>query len=503
MSEYDVVVVGAGNAALSAAMAARENGARVLILEKASEDEKGGNSYFTAGGFRFCHTGIDDAATDVLTDLSDAEREQIVLPIHDRDVFYDTLMKVTRHQSNEEMAWKLIDGSRPAMVWLRKHKVRFIPMFGRQSFKLNGKHQFYGGVNIEAVGGGAGLVEMELAEILRMGCEIRYDTGATKLIQDKERRITGLEVRGPNGYETIETPAVVLACGGFESNPEMRVRYLGAGWDLARVRGARHNMGDGIRMAIDIGARPYGNWSGCHSVGWDISAPPYGDYEVLDNFQKHSYPWGIMVNVNGDRFVDEGEDLRNHTYVKFGREIMSQPYRTAIQIFDQKTIPVLRDEYRIKQVTKYSAPTIEGLAAQLAEAFEVDANNLQRTIAEFNSACVPGNFNPSILDGVTTKGLAVNKTNWALPIDEPPFEAFVTTTGVTFTFGGLQIDKTGAVQDLSDRSIPGLFAAGELVGGLFYENYPGGSGLMAGTVFGKLAGEGAAAYSTNKIEAES
>ncbi len=490
MSGYDVVVVGAGNAALCAAIAARENGARVLILEKASEDEKGGNSYFTAGGFRFCHSGVDDAATDVLTDLSDAERDQIVLPVHDRNVFYQALMKVTHHQADEDMAWQLIDGSRPAMVWLRQHGLRFIPMFGRQSFLVDGKHHFYGGVNIEAVGGGAGLVEMELAKVLRMGCEIRYATGATRLIQDRRRRITGIEVRGPDGYEEIETKSVVLACGGFESNPEMRVRYLGPGWDLCRVRGTRHNMGDGIRMALEIGARPYGNWSGCHSVGWDISAPPYGDYEVLDNFQKHSYPWGIMVNLKGERFVDEGEDLRNHTYVKFGREIMNQPFRTAIQIFDQKTIPLLRDEYRIKQVTKYTATGIEELAAEL----EINPRALTATVDEFNAACQPGDFNPSVLDGVTTRGLAVDKTNWALPIDEPPFEAYVTTTGISFTFGGLRIDRSGEVQDVSDRSIPGLYAAGELVGGLFFENYPGGSGLMAGTVFGKVAGESAAAY---------
>lgn len=494
MSKHDVVVVGAGNAALSAAMAARENGADVLVLEKAREDEKGGNSTFTAGGFRFCHSGIDDAASDVLTDLSEAERAQIVLPVHDRQVFYETLMKVTRHQSDEDMAWQLIDGSRPAMVWLRRHGVRFIPMFGRQSFQVDGRHHFYGGVNVEAVGGGAGLVEMELAEVARMGCTVRFETGATRLIQDRQRRVTGLEVCGPDGYEEIEARAVVLACGGFESNPEMRARYLGPGWDLARVRGTRHNMGDGIRMALEIGARPYGNWSGCHSVGWDISAPAYGDYEVLDNFQKHSYPWGIMVNLKGERFVDEGEDLRNHTYVKFGREIMGQPHRTAIQIFDAKTSPILRDEYRIRQVTKYTAPTIGDLARQL----EIDAAALQATVDSFNRACPPGAYengwNPSILDGVSTEGLAIDKTNWALPIDSPPFEAYVTTTGVTFTFGGLRINAKGEVQDVSDRSIPGLYAAGELVGGLFYENYPGGSGLMAGTVFGKLAGESAAGH---------
>ena len=376
------------------------------------------------------------------------------------------------------------------MVWLRNHGIRFIPMFGRQSFMVDGKHHFYGGVNIEAVGGGSGLVEAEIRRALQIGCEIRYDTAATRLIQDKNKKITGLEISSPDGIETINARSIVLACGGFESNPEMRARYLGPGWDLARVRGTKHNMGEGIKMAIDIGARAYGNWSGCHSVGWDISAPEYGDYEVLDNFQKHSYPWGIMVNTDGYRFVDEGEDLRNHTYVKFGREIMKQPNRTAIQIFDQKTIPLLRDEYRIRQVTKVFGNTIEELAQEL----EINVSALTKTIDEFNAACKPGKFNPSILDGVATTGLNPNKTNWALPIDEPPFEAFITTTGVTFTFGGLKVDDKGSVLDNNDRSISGLFAAGELVGGLFYENYPGGSGLMAGAVYGKIAGEHAAAY---------
>ena len=494
MTSWDVIVVGAGNAALSAAMAARENGARVLVLEKAPEEEKGGNSYFTAGGFRFCHTGVDDAAQDVLTDLSPAERERIVLPVHDRKVFYDTLMKVTHHQADEDLAWRLIDGSRPAMAWLRGHGIRFIPMFGRQSFLLEGRHHFYGGVNIEAVGGGAGLIEAELKRVADLGCEVRYGTGAVRLLQDRTRRVTGVEARTADGYEEIPARAVILACGGFESNPEWRARYLGAGWDLARVRGTRHNMGEGIRMALEIGAVPFGNWSGCHSVGWDISAPPFGDRAILDNFQKHSYPWGIMVNVEGHRFVDEGEDLRNLTYVKFGRAIMGQPQRTSIQIFDQKTVPLLRDEYRIREVTKVTADTIEGLARGL----EIDPAALVATVEAFNAGCrmareEPGRFNPSVLDGVATEGVSPPKSNWALPIDRPPFEAYVTTTGVTFTFGGLKIDERGAVIDTTDRPIPGLYAAGELVGGLFYENYPGGSGLMAGTVFGKLAGESAAA----------
>lgn len=487
---FDVIVVGAGNAALCAAISARERGARTLVLERAPENEKGGNSYFTAGGFRFVHDGLEDVAHDILPDLTQEERQKIILPPHNRQFFFDQIMNVTGGQADETLAWLLIDRSRQTMAWLRSHGIRFLPMYFRQSFVVDGKHHFYGGVNIEAVGGGAGLVESEIAEAVKMGIEIRYETAAIGLLQDADRTIRGVKVRTRKGYSEIEAKAVILACGGFESNPEMRVRYLGSGWDLCRVRGTRHNMGEGINMALASGAVPHGNWSSGHACEWDISAPPYGDRWVLDNFQKHSYPLGIIVNLDCERFVDEGADYRNLTYAKYGREIMKQPKRTAIQIFDQKTVKQLREEYRIKQVTKAESSTIAGLAEQL----EIDPVKLEETIKRFNAACGIQPFNPAILDGKCTTGITPPKSNWAQPIDEPPYVAYVTTTGLTFTFGGLQINTRGEVQDMTDQSLPGLYAAGELVGGLFYENYPGGTGLMSGSVFGKLAGESAAAY---------
>jgi len=490
VSEYDVIVVGAGNAALCAAISARENGANVIVLERAPEDEKGGNSYFTAGGFRFAHNGLDDVVRDILTDLSEAEYDQIVLPEHSREFFIDQMREVTGHQCDEDLANLLVDESRQTMAWLRTHSIRFVPMFGRQSFLVDGKHHFYGGVNIEAVGGGAGLVEAEIARAEKLGIEILYSTAAIGLLQSQDRTVTGVKTRTKEGYSEINGKSVILACGGFESNPEMRARYLGPGWDLCRVRGTRHNMGEGINMALDIGAKPYGNWSSCHACEWDISAPPYGDRWVLDNFQKHSYPLGIMVNIKAERFVDEGADYRNLTYAKYGREIMAQPQRTAIQIFDQQTVDMLRDEYRIREVTKAESDTIEGLAEQL----EIDPQALAKTIADYNAACGDQDYNPAILDGKTTTGIEPPKSNWALPINKPPYVAFVCTTGITFTFGGLQINTSGEVQDMTDNSIPGLYAAGELVGGLFYENYPGGTGLMSGSVFGRLAGKSAASY---------
>jgi tricarballylate dehydrogenase len=492
-SSFDVIVVGLGNAAICAALSAREQGARVLMLEKASVEERGGNSLFTAGGFRFVHDGLDDLRQDILDDLSPAEAEQIVLPALQAETYMHDLMHVTEHNSEEVLAQLLIGRSRDTMRWMRRNGVRFILMFGRQSFKLNGKHHFYGGVNIEAVGGGYGLVDQLLKAAEREGIEIRYATRMTRLLQDRVGTVTGVAVKGPDGFAELRAKSVVLACGGFEANPEMRVRYLGPGWELCRVRGTRHNTGDGIKAALDIGAQPFGGWSTCHAVAWDISAPPFGDRVVLDNFQKHSYPIGIVVNLNGDRFVDEGADFRNHTYAKYGREIMKQPQRTAVQIFDQRTIDMVRDEYRIRQVTKAEANSIEELAQKL----DIDVEGLTRTVREFNAACQPGDYNPAILDGVKTKGITPPKSNWALPIDRPPYTGFVVTCGITFTFGGLRINERGEVQDITDQTIPGLYAAGELVGGIFYGNYLGGAGLMSGAVFGRLSGRSAGLRAKN------
>ncbi|HMK87704.1 MAG TPA: FAD-dependent tricarballylate dehydrogenase TcuA [Steroidobacteraceae bacterium] len=493
--EYDVMVVGAGNAALCAALSAREGGSRVLVLEKAPLEERGGNSLFTAGGFRFVHDGIEDLRKDVLVDLSEAEVNQIVMPKLSKQQYMEDLMRVTEDESDEELASILIGRSRETVVWLRSHGVRFLPMFGRQSYKVEGKHHFYGGVNIEAVGGGFGLVESLIRRAERLGIEIRYGTEMRKLLEDRRGAVIGAQVKGPEGYQDIAAKAVVLACGGFEANPEMRTRYLGPGWELCRVRGTRHNTGGGIRAALDIGAQPFGGWSTCHAVQWDISAPPFGDRVVLDNYQKHSYPIGIVVNLKGERFIDEGADYRNHTYAKYGREVMKQPRRTAVQIFDAKTIDMVRDEYRIKQVSKFTASTLEELAMGL----DIDPKGLVRTVNAFNAACRAGSYNPSILDGLGTDGIEPPKSNWALPIDEPPFTGFMVTCGITFTFGGLRIDRCAAVLDTAGERIPGLYAGGELVGGIFYGNYLGGAGLMSGSVFGRQAGKSAGEFARTPV----
>jgi tricarballylate dehydrogenase len=298
-----------------------------------------------------------------------------------------------------------------------------------------------------------------------------------------------LRVRHAGKTGEVQAKCIVLAAGGFQANAEWRTRYLGPGWELAKVRGTRFNTGDGIKMALDIGAQPTGNWSGGHAVGWDRNAPEFGDLSVGDNFQKHSYPWGIMINARGERFVDEGADFRNYTYAKYGRVILEQPSQFAWQIFDKKVLHLLRDEYRIKRVTKARADTLEDLVAKLDD---VNAARALESIKAYNAAVrtdVP--FNPNVKDGRGTRGLAVPKSNWANTIDEPPFEAYAVTCGLTFTFGGVRIDVDGRVIDSDGAVIPGLYAAGEMVGGLFYFNYPGGSGLMAGSVFGRIAGTAA------------
>ena len=484
----DVIVVGAGNAAFCAALAAQEHGAKVVMLEAAPQEESGGNSRFTAGSIRVVYNGVADIKA-LVPDLTPAEIESTDFGTYTADQFFDDMARVTQHRADPDLVELLVMESFATLNWMRDKGVRFIPIYGRQAFKIDGKFKFWGGLTVEAVGGGPGLVAMLTQAATKRGIAIRYRTRALDLLYDGNR-VEGVRVRQDGALRELRAGAVVLACGGFEANPEWRTRYLGPPWDLAKVRGTRYNTGDGIRMALDIGGSPCGNWSGCHAVQWELNAPEFGDLAVGDQFQKHSYPFGILINASGKRFVDEGADFRNYTYAKYGRVVLEQPGQFAWQVFDGKVKHLLRDEYRIRQVTKVSANSIEEFAQKLEG---VNAAEFLKTVKEWNAAVrtdVP--FNPNIKDGRRTQGLAVDKSNWANLIDTPPFEGYAVTCGVTFTFGGLRINTGAAVLDTDQRPIRGLYAAGELVGGLFYFNYPGGTGLMSGAVFGKIAGSSAA-----------
>ena len=490
-----VVVVGAGNAALCAALAASEHNVEVTVLEKADHGERGGNTFFTGGGFRFPYNGIEDIL-ELIPDLSDEELAKIEVGSYPESAMRSDLFRVTEGQADDGMVEHLVRNAYDTVKWMRdRHNQRWVLMYGRQAYEVDGKLKFWGGMITEAVGGGEGLSDRLFSATEEAGIEMRYGCRALGLVVNEQNNaVVGVKVKTRESTEVISADAIILAAGGFESNVEMRTRYLGAGWEFAKVRGTRHNMGDMIRAAIDIGAQPYGHWSSGHAVAWDVNAPPTGNRRIGDLYQKHSYPLGMIVNVNGERFVDEGADFRNYTYAKYGREILKQPLGIAFQLFDQQTVSMLRDEYRIREITKAEANTIE----ELADALGIDVGGLKHTVKQFNDACQSGNYNPAILDGVKTEGIEPPKSNWALPLNQPPYFGVAVTTGLTFTFGGLKINpKTAQVLDTDDLPIQGLYATGELVGGLFFHNYAGGTGLMSGAVFGRTAGENAAQQVTS------
>ena len=486
-----VVVVGGGNAALCSALSCAEHGQQVLVLERAPEEESGGNTRFTAGGIKCVYDGVEDLRA-LMPDLTDSEVATADFGTHPEGRYYDDMARETQHRADPDLLEVLVTRSRDTIRWMRDQGgVRFAPMFNRQAFKVNGRFRFWGGLTVEAWGGGPGLVAALQKAAADRGIRIAFEARAVGLIADDDG-VKGVRVRHEGKTVEVRARSVVLAAGGFQANTEWRTRYLGPGWELAKVRGTRFNTGDGIRMALDVGAMPTGNWSGCHSVGWDRNASEFGDLAVGDNFQKHSYPFGILLNANGERFVDEGADVFSYTYSRYGRVILAQPGQFAWQVFDRKAQPYLRDEYRHRRATRVRADTLEELVQKLED---VDPVRALATIKAFNAA-TPAEpaFDPNVKDGRRTSGLAIAKSNWANPIDEPPFEAYAVTCGITFTFGGVKIDTQARVIDTDGKVIPGLHAAGEMVGGLYYFGYPSGSGLMSGAVFGRIAGQTAARH---------
>jgi tricarballylate dehydrogenase len=491
---YDVIVVGGGNAALCAALSAQESGAKVLLLERAPEAERGGNSAYTDGLMRVAYEGADDIRA-ISWDLTDDEVAVSDFGAYTEGDFFDDMARITQNRTDPDLAEILVKGSKDALLWMKKNGVRFMPNYGRQAFRVNGRFKFWGGATIVVSSGGPGLVDSLYKAAEKKGVEIRYDSWVQGLVHS-DAGVTGVVVKRHGVTSRIHGAAVILACGGFEANAEWRTRYLGAGWDLAKVRGTKYNTGDGLAMALGIGAMPYGHWSGCHATAWERYAADYGDLALSPQYQRHSYPLGIIVNSEGRRFVDEGADFRNYTYAKYGRSVLEQPGQVAWQIYDSKVLSMLRDEYRTKHVTKVRANSLEELVEKMDD---VDKGQLLKTIREFNEAvAVDVPFDPNVKDGRGAFGLPVLRSNWANRIDTPPFEAYAVTCGVTFTFGGVRIASDGQVLDTGFDRIPGLFAAGEMVGGIFYFNYPGASGLTSGAVFGRLAGRGAARFAESR-----
>lgn len=486
--EYDVIVIGAGNAATCAALSAREHGARVLMLEIAPEAQRAGNSAFTGGAFRVVYHGAADLAR-LIPDMTETELKDVDFGTYSEEQYFDDMGRLTQYRCDPDLTEILIRQSFETGLWMREKGVRFQLGLGRQAFRVDGKFKFWGGLACHIWGGGKELMKALHARAAREGIEVWYETPAIGLLAG-ERGVEGARVRRQGRILELRAKSVVLACGGFEANPEMRARYLGRNWDLVKVRGSRFNTGQGLRMALDLGAATSGHWSGAHAVAWDLNAPPFGDLDVGDRFQKHNYPFGIVVNARGERFLDEGLDFHSYTYAKYGGEILNQPGLFAWQVFDQKVTHLLREEYRIPRITKEKADRFEDLALRLEG---VDPARFLDMVRAFNAAPRPDvPFNPNIHDGLRTTGLSIDKTNWAMRLDRPPYEAYAVTTGITFTFGGLKVTPEAAVEDTTGHPIPGLYAAGEIIGGLYYHNYASGTGLMAGAVFGRIAGRNAA-----------
>jgi tricarballylate dehydrogenase len=489
-NEYgvDVVVVGAGNAAMCAALAAAERGASVVVLERAPIDMRGGNSAFTGGAFRVAYDSADDIRR-IVPDLTDQEMERSDFGRYSTDMFFDDLARLSEYRVDPGLAEVLVSESLDTVLWMQRKGVRFIPIYGRQAFDVNGKQTFWGGLTVEVSGGGVGLVEALHRAAEKAGITVKYGARAAGLIREGDR-VTGVRWIKEGCSQEIRAGAVVLAAGGFHANAEWRARYLGRDWDLAKVRGSRFNNGDGIAMAIEAGAMPFGHWSGCHAVAFDMDGIEPGDINILGQ-QKNGFPFGILVNARGQRFFDEGADFRNYTYSKLGHAILAQPRRFAWQVFDAQVTPLLTDEYRIRQITRVEAITLDDLASKMEG---VDPQGFLEEIRRYNAAVdvhIP--FNPAVKDGRSAKQLPVPKTNWANRIEKPPFLAFGVTCGITFTYGGVRTDGDARVLTAEGEPVEGLYAAGEMVGGLYYLTYPGGAGLMSGSVFGRRAGYHASA----------
>ncbi|MGJ8547159.1 MAG: FAD-dependent tricarballylate dehydrogenase TcuA [Sulfitobacter sp.] len=483
-----VIVVGTGNAALCAAIAALEKGAQVLLLEKADEALAGGNTKYTAGAMRFAYEGKDDLLP-LLRDGDDPRLSSTDFGSYTVEKFSQDLLGFNdgRPLSDEQRA--LVSKSGETMQWLATHEVTFEPIYSRQSFEKGGRHVFWGGLTLSAQNEGVGLFDMELAAVTRLGGTVRYNAGVTGLIQ-KAGRVIGVRV----GEEELFADAVVLASGGFEASEEMRVKHMGPNWKAAKVRGTPHNTGDGLNMAVAAGAAEYGLFKGCHATPMDMHMADYGGLHLppgeRKNYRKISYFLGVMLNAEGKRFVDEGANFRNYTYAQYGAAILEQPGQFAWQVFDSKVFDLLYGEYRFHDAHFVEAETLDALIDQMQG---VDAKAARATLAEYNAAVDEDTaFDPTVLDGKAARGLALPKSNWAQRLDAGPFKAFPVTGGITFTYGGLKVGAAGEVLDADGAAIGGLFACGELVGGVFYAGYPGGSGLTSGAVFGRRAGYGAA-----------
>lgn len=486
----DVIVVGAGNAALVAALSAADGGASVVVLEAAPLPLRGGNSRFSGGIFRIAHEGMDHLRP-LLTNDALEWADKVELDPYPPDRYLNDLQVTSQGRCDPDLTGEMVGRSYETVTWMRDKGVRWElvvdKLFDPENFDPAETYTLPPGGALRATHEGLGLMH-DLFEAVESteSIEIVYDSPAHELIMDGST-CRGIRVRREDGFQDYHG-RVVLGCGGFESNPQKRLQHLGTGWDLVKVRGTAFNMGTVLDAALAAGAAPCGHWSGAHASPLDADAPPVGQLSLTDKLSRYSYPYCILLNRDGERFVDEGSDEVWLTYAKTGSAIREQPGAWAVQIFDQRTVRLLEPRYSTG--TPVEATTIADLASKLGLPLEAT----QRTVDAYNSAAsAAGEFEPFVKDGRSTApGLTPPKSNWALPLDSPPFVAYPVCCGITFTYGGLSIDTEARVLDTTGRVMANLYATGEIAGGFFYHNYPAGSGLVRGAVFGRIAGDSAA-----------
>ena len=454
---FDLAVVGGGNAALCAAITAAEAGASVLILEGAPKTYRGGNSRHTRN-FRCMHKGP-------MFPLTGAYEEEEYL--HD-------LMLVTKGKTDEGLARMAIRSSEECLPWMMAHGVRFQPSLSG-TLSLSRTNAFF-------LGGGKALVNAYYNTAEDLGVKVAYEAQVTHVHREGDR-ITHLEAEVAGRPITVKARAFVLASGGFQADIDWLARAWGPSARNFLIRGTPYNRGVVLRDMIEQGADQVGDPTQCHAVAIDGRAPKY-DGGIVTRLD--CVPFSIVLNTKGERFYNEGEDVWPKRYAIWGRLVAAQPDQVGFALIDAKSI----DLFMPSVFPPVKADTIEELAQKMG----LDPQAVRKTVDGFNAACRPGKFHPTELDGLATEGLEVPKTNWARPLDTPPFYGYQLRPGVTFTYLGLKVDARAQVHS-AEGPIRNLWAAGEIMAGsILGQGYLAGFGMTIGTVFGRIAGKEAAAH---------
>ena len=461
---YDVLVIGGGNAALCAALTAREAGASVLVLESSPFEFRGGNSRHTRN-LRYLHESGNQFLTGPYLE----------------EEFFDDLMLVTQGNTDEEMARFTIRESNNVGAWMILQGCKFQPSM-RGTLHLSRTNAFF-------LGGGKGLMNSYYAKAEELGVDILYDATVVDLAIDKGQ-FTSAAVELGGRTQSIKARAVVVAAGGFQANIDWLREYWGEAADNFIIRGTPYDKGRLLRVLLDAGAQSVGDPRQCHAVAIDARAPKF-DGGIVTRLDCVSF--GIVVNRDAQRFYDEGEDFWPKRYAIWGRLVAQQPDQIAYSIIDAKSI----DLFMPSVFPPIGANTIEDLAEQL----ELDPPALATTVNRFNSAVRPGKFNPDELDDCVTEGLEPAKTHWARPLDTPPYYGYPLRPGITFTYLGVKVNQRSQVIFSKDNPSPNIFAAGEIMAGnILGQGYMAGFGMTIGTVFGRIAGKEAVRYVIDELK---